>query len=374
MNNLYFNQFWNLLTSFLTVLLLLMMLFLIAQSAAFLTLTIESSLSAWTFFEFIAYQIPIQLRILMPVCLLAGLTSTFRTIFNSGEYAILRAAGISEHSFFQPAIAIGFLLCLLYAFLSFELAPRATQTLLRLEQQSAEQIAQSTLINAREPTRIGDIEIFVEETDQTSLKGLSLYGQANDLSTLMISAVAAHFISRPEGLALNLEQSQILRSQENIPQNTQIVDQVLVNLTALVRQNDGFSKPTNALSLTLTQLLKTSGKNSDTIEAHFEQAAKRILSTILIFLMPSWILFWQLLAQMGRAGTGPTLWIGPVSLIPVFALLEAPGSFLGITWGQTIGALIILMAIGFTGPATFTLRTWRFWRIQKQMKDSYSWS
>ena len=364
MNSLYFNQTRSLFASFFTVLVLLMTLFIIAQSAQFLTFAIEVGLNASIFLQFVGNQIPVQLTALLPICLVASAASTFGLITISGEYSVLRSAGISEHSFFVPALKFGFAMAALYAVFSFEIAPRAFSNLRSIETRSDELDAQNTLINQGDVTLVGSLEIFVQETNDATLDRISFFAPQPDQVSIFANAQSAQFLDGPNGLALNLQDGQILRDINLTPQEVQVFEQLQVDLASALARNESFPAEKSTQQLSLSQLFSTRGKSDQRIREHRAAAGKRLSYTFLIFAVPSWTLLWHLITRAQRGRNSLITYIGPISLALGFLALETPLLANAHTW-MSIGANISgLMLIALIGPVFFLFRNLR-WQARR---------
>ena len=230
MNSLYFHHFKSLGITLLTFLSLMVMLLIVGQAAAFLAEAVENGLSLWVFLRYLIGLVPIQITSLLPLCLLAAATATFTGLTNASEFSVLRAAGIREQSYFRPALIFGFFLCVIYGIFTYELTPISAQNLNRIQQESAQEIAQNTIINAQEPFSLGSIEAFVNSTDQAQLNQASFFVRSHSGNETWHFAQRAEFFLGPNGLALLLENSRALQVLDNQPLAGQILERVVIDL------------------------------------------------------------------------------------------------------------------------------------------------
>ena len=327
-----------------------MALFIIARSAAFLSLTLESGLNAAMLLEFVVFQIPVQFTTLLPLGLLAACITTFNNISNAGEYWILRAAGVFDTSFYRPALVLGAFFCLLYLPFSFEISPWALRQLQRVEAQSYEMVAQNTLINEGEPTRMGATEVFVQGTGETSLENISLFSEESSGEQIFISARQANFLRGPEGIALEMREGQVLRAQDHDPQDVQYFDRLFVNLAALVDGDAGFQQAREAENQGFFTLLRDEELPAQAQVENQKEVGRRLANLALIFAIPSWILFWVLQTRQSRSIGLRLSALGPLTLVPLFILVETPSAYATQPLPTLLIFLSCLLLLGFVGP------------------------
>lgn len=356
MNSLYFHHFKTLSLSFTTIIVLLVVLLIIGQSAAFLTLSIESGLGPLIFLEFLIRLIPVQFTFLMPICLIAAATSTFNAITTAGEHAILRAAGIGEASYFRPALAFGLVLAVIYIAFAFEIAPRSAASLKEIEENSAEQVAQNAIINPGEPTQVGPVEIFVAQTRGAQLGQMLIYGTGDGGQEIMLSAQSAEFTQGGTGLALQMEQGQILRLQDGKPQDAQTFDSVLIDLAAQVDADTSVRIDTEVRNQTFRQLLNWKAQSPSIAAAYRFEAAKRLAYALFIFAIPSWILFWQLAARSQRQGVARLTYVGPLTVVMALMIIEAIEPLFNQSILPVFPLLFLIFLSSAFGPLFFFLR------------------
>ncbi len=349
MNSLYFQQAGTLLLSFLTILLLVMILLVIAQSASFLSLTLESGLSALVFIEFALLQIPILATSLMPLCLIAASASVFSGIANAGEYAVLRAAGVGQSSFFFPAALIGLALALCFIPLAFEIAPWAMRSLNQLDRESRELIAQNTLINPGEPTRVGSVEILVNETSGSGLSGMKLFLTSDLDQEVFVSADAADFIKTPLGVSLAMVHGQIFHLRDQRPVSIQTFDELLVDLNPLIANDPETYKASEPEERSFFALFEDQLVSAEAHRRNWEEAAKRMILPLFIFVVPMWTLFWQLEARRLRTQGLSIALVGPISLVLIYILVGTPDLYAHPDWGRTAGFAAALLCLSFGG-------------------------
>ncbi len=369
MNSLYFQQAGALFLSFLTILLLVMTLLVIAQSASFLSLTLESGLSALVFFEFVLFQIPIQLTSLLPLCLLAASASVFSSISNAGEYAVLRAAGVEQSSFFAPAVLVGLVLAICYTPLAFEIAPWAMRSLNQIERESRELVAQNTLINPGEPTRVGSVEILVDETSGSGLSGMKLFLASDQGQEVFVSADTADFIHTSAGVSLAMVQGQIFQLRDQKPLSIQKFDEVLVDLSPLITNDSATYRGTKPEEQSLLALFGAQGISAKARRQNWEEIARRMILPFFIFLVPMWILFWQLEARRLRSHGLSIALVGPTSLVPVLILVETPSLYAGSGWGGITSFGVFVLLLSFAGPLV-CLGRHLYWRHRSSIQPS----
>lgn len=349
MNSLYLQQTRSLLISFSTIIILITSLFIIAQSAAFLSITLESGLSSFVFLKFLILQIPVQLKTLIPLSLAAASTSVFTNISNEGEHWVLRAAGVNERSFYYPAILTGALLSAFYMVLSFNLSPWALMQLKMIDRESRELVAQNTIINPGEPTYIGAAEIVVKETTGSSLEQINLFGTDSTGDSIFASAEQADFFRGPTGLSLVMRNGQIIQSNESEARVVQQFNEVLIDLSPLIEQETATDLSQRPAEISLISLLSSETFDTGNAVNNRREALRRLANPFLIFITPIWILFWQLEAKASRSQTFSIALIGPVSLLPALVLVETPALYAHswVVFGSVVGAILL---IGGCGP------------------------
>lgn len=362
MNSLYLQQTRSLFTSFITILILVISLFIIARSAAFLSFTLESGLSAFTFLKYILFQVPVQVSTLLPLCFFAACITTFNAISSSGEHLILRAAGTSQISLFTPAHVTGFLLFLMYIPFLFEVLPWATRNIQDIEQKSRELLAQNTLINAGEATFIGAAEVFVQETQGTDLSHISLFAKDAKGQEVFLHGKTANFTLGSNGIALALSDGRVLQSHDHTPTAIQRFQNVLIDLAPLIQNEDAARPHTSTLGLSVFDLFRRAGKSQSTIIDHQKEGGRRLAYLCLIMVMPSWILFWQLLSPQARGGGSRIALLGPISMLPVLIFLQSPGIYAGKSLGTLAATLGLILLLGLVGPAYYMVLGWRLSR------------
>ena len=358
MNSLYFQQTRSLLSSVVTILVLVMTLFLIAQSAVFLSVTLESGLSPWTFINYILLQIPVQITNLLPLCIFAACITTFNAISMSGEHVILKAAGVYQASYFRPAQLAGVVLFFVYTPFLLDITPWANRSLSQIQQQSREQVAQNTLINPQEPTYIGEVEVYVQETENVNLNNISLFGQDSSGREIFISSHSANFTQGNSGIALMMHEGQVLQSNTHQPQIVQRFSSLLIDLAPLIKDDQAFPLKTTAPQRGFFDLFVRENRTSEEIRDNQQEAGRRLAYLCLTLVMPSWMLFWQLLGKHTR-GRGPRIaHLGPVLLVPVLIILQSPSLYVAESFTLLAVTLGLVLCLGLIGPFYFTGLTW----------------
>ena len=356
MNSLYFYHFRSYSLSFLTILSLLLVLFIIAQSASFLVIAIEGGLSASALVQFLIHNVPVQIVDLAPICMIAAVAATSTQITNSGEFSVLRASGISDSSFFQPAFVFGLCLGLVYAIITLELAPRSSKALERLEARSLEQAASNVLVTPGEPIRIGNVELFAQEVGNFQLGNVSLFGTSETQFNVFVSSENAIFATSETGLSLNLTPGRVLRDQSG-PIDVQEFENLLVDLTALTTSSPNTKGVAgDKESLRLSELLDMTDKSPSVQRIHAEELASRLSSLVFTFAIPTWILLWGLAFRQLRSGRSWLAHTGTITAFVILILLESgKASFAGsrISLGLV---LLSLFGLGVVGPFLYWLR------------------
>lgn len=349
MNSLYSYHLRSYSLSFLTILSLLLVLFIIAQSASFLTIAIEGGLSAFSFGEFILHKVPVQIVDLAPICVIAGVAATSTQLASAGEFAVLRAAGVSESSFFRPVLVFSGFLALAYALITFEIAPRSFQALETLEAQGLEQAASNVLVTPGEPTRIGNVELIAQEVDAFTLKKVSLFGTSQTQLNIFINAKSAAFITNETGLSLALESGRILRDQVG-PIDVQEFESVLVDLTALTTSAPNVQGQGAEEGLRLPALLNQTHKSERLQRIHGEELAGRLSFTAFIFAVPTWIMLWGLAFRQLRGGGSWLAHTGTVTAFVLLILLESSKASFSTSASSLIWVLLLVIGLGLVGP------------------------
>lgn len=354
MNSLYLYHFRSYCLSFLTILSLFLALFIIAQSASFLTLAIEGGLSALAFVQFLIHKVPVQIVDLAPICIIAAVSATSTQLTSAGEFSVLRAAGVADTSFFRSALMFGSVLALLYAIVTLELAPRSSKALEALEARSLEQAASNVLVAPGEPTRIGNIELIAQEVTDFQLKDVSLFGTSETQLNIFVSTESAAFITSETGLSLRLGAGRILRDQSG-PIDVQEFETLLIDLTALTTSAPNLEGASDVESLRLPELLSQDGKSMSEQRTHAEELASRLVFIAFIFAAPTWILLWGLAFGRQRSGGSWLAHIGTVSAFVILILLESSKASFSETYAALGLVLVVVICLGIAGPIAYSL-------------------
>ena len=368
MNSLYFHHLKTLSLTFFTFLSLMVLLLVIGSAAEFLALAVENGLSLFVFFRLLMSLIPAQISSILPLCILAAAVATFTNLTNASEFSVLRAAGIGEQSYFQPALIFGAVIALMFGTLNLYIAPLAEQNLLRIERESQALVTQNTVINAQEPISFSDFEIYVNKTDQARLTGASFFRQSDKGVQTWHFAESAEFISGPNGLALLLEGSRLFIFADRQAQSAQTLGRILIDLgldqEALIPSPQVF----DVKAQTLSQLLDMASPSDISYMTIRQEIFERGAYIILVFAMPSWILFWLLWTKHARGHISLVAYIGPASLIVIFMAIDSFASEAAITaWHFGLGWGGVSLLAWF-GPLYFKIlnhKKWMSWHAHR---------
>ena len=81
-----------------------------------------------------------------------------------------------------------------------------------------------------------------------------------------------------------------------------------------------------------------------------KEVGRRLANLALIFAIPSWILFWVLQTRQSRSIGLRLSALGPLTLVPLFILVETPSAYATQPLPTLLIFLSCLLLLGFVGP------------------------
>ncbi len=172
--------------------------------------------------DFIVQVIPFSLTFSIPWGFLTAVLLVYGRLAADNELTSMRMAGLSLWRLSAPAISFGVVLSAVCYWINTEVSPKSKQTMSDIVLDAAMSDPLQLLREGRSITRFNDVQLFINERNENTLRGLHIYPSeqkkaANEADFDSLHAETASIIgynSETRALQLTLNQATIERNND----------------------------------------------------------------------------------------------------------------------------------------------------------------